>query len=109
MASIYLDENVNVLLSSLLRARNIHVVTALESTMLGKSDDEQLVFASQHGYALVTHNRIDFENLFRKYVEQNKGFSGIIILRRRNVYQMAQRLSKFTLMHDNIDGQLWYV
>ena len=109
MVLIYLDENVNILLASLLRARNVHIVTALESTMLGKSDHEQLEFATQHHSAIVTHNRVDFENIFQQYVEEGKKFSGIVILRRRNVYRMAQLLSKFELSHENIDNLIWYV
>ena len=77
--------------------------------MLGKSDREQLQFASQRGAAVVTHNRVDFEKLFREYIELGRNFSGIIILVRRNVYQMAQHLSRFALAHESINDQLWYV
>ena len=109
MVNLYLDENINILLASLLHGRNIYVVTALENKMLGKSDQEQLEYATQHHSAIVTHNRMDFENIFQQYIEEGKKFSGIVILRRRNVYQMAQLLSKFVLSHENIDNQLWYV
>lgn len=47
MVRLYLDENVNILLAALLRARNIEVTTALESNMLGKSDEGQIEFAQQ--------------------------------------------------------------
>lgn len=109
MVNLYLDENINTLLASLLHSRNIKVSTALESNMLGKSDREQLEYAIQIDAALVTHNRADFENLFREYIENGKTFPGIIILIRRDVYRMAQLLSRFVLTHDNIENQLWYV
>ena len=109
MVSLYLDEDINIVLASLLRARNIVVSTTLESNMLGRSDREQLDFATLHGSAIVTHNRVDFENLFSQYTVHEKKFSGIVVLIRRNVPQMAQRLSRFALSYETIDNQLWYV
>lgn len=85
MVSLYLDENVNILLASLLRARNIEATTALECNMLGKSDREQLEFATSRAAAIVTHNRADFEKLFLEYVESGRRFSGTIVLIRREV------------------------
>lgn len=109
MVRLYLDENVNILLAALLRARNIEVTTALESNMLGKSDEGQIEFAQQGRSAIVTHNRVDFESLFRMYAESGKQHYGIIILIRRNVYEMSKRLSRFALSYDHIQNQLWYV
>jgi predicted nuclease of predicted toxin-antitoxin system len=106
---LYLDEDVHGLLARLLRARNISVETTPEGSMLGKNDWEQLEYATQKNAVLVTHNRVDFENLFTKYVEQGKSLNGIIILIRREVYVMANRLSKFVLAHEEIKNQLWYV
>lgn len=109
MVNLYLDENVNILVATLLRARTINVITTLESDMLGSEDDIQLEYAASKNAAIVTHNRIHFENLFEKYVEENKTHSGIIILVRRDVYLMARKLSKFAITHDDISNQLWYV
>lgn len=122
MVNLYLDENVNIpwppkavfssrrrLLAPILRGRNIPTTTALESKMLGVSDAEQLEFASSLDAALVTHNRVDFENLFCEYIQSGKKTAGIIILIRRDVYTMAQRLSRFCLQHKNIENQLFYV
>lgn len=67
MVKLYLDENVNILLASLLQPRKISVITTLESRMLGKNDREQLDFATGLDAAIVTHNRADFEHLFREY------------------------------------------
>ncbi len=109
MVKLYLDENVNILLASLLQPRKISAITTLESRMLGKNDREQLDFATGLDAAIVTHNRADFEHLYREYIEARKHFAGIIILRRRNVYQMAQQVSKFVFSHESIHDQLWYL
>jgi len=106
---LYLDEDVNVLLAPLLLARNIRVSTALENKMLGKSDGEQLAFAARLDAAIVTHNRGDFEKLFQQSIEQGIPFAGIIVLIRRDVRGMANRLTRFCLSHENIQNQLWYI
>ena len=77
--------------------------------MLGKDDRRQLEHAIKTNAIIVTHNRVDFENLFKDYIEQKKNHNGIIALIRREVYIMANRLSKFVLTHENIENQLWYV
>jgi len=109
VVSLYLDEDIHGLLAVLLRVRNISVETTQESRMLGKEDWEQLEYATKKGAAIVTHNRVDFEKLFADYIEQGKKQSGIIILIRKEVYVMANRLSRFVLSHDDLTGQLWYV
>jgi len=109
VVKLYLDEDVHGLLATLLRARNIPVETTQESKMLGKNDREQLEYAIKTNAALVTHNRVDFENLFTDYLLQKKSHYGIIILIRREVYIMANRLSKFVLSLEDIKNKLWYV
>ena len=109
MVNLYLDEDVNILLASLLRARSIVVITTLECGLLGTDDRRQLQFASSRGAAVVTHNRIDFENLYRECIQSGMTSGGIIILIRRDVYAMARRLSRFCLTHETIENQLWYV
>ena len=109
MVKLYLDEDVNILLSALLRAPNINATTTLESDMLGASDEEQLDFALSIGAAVVTHNRIDFEALFRHYLQKQRETSGIVILIRRDVHEMARRLSGFCFAHESARNQLFYV
>lgn len=42
MARVYLDEDVSVLIATLLRGRNIEATTARDEQMLGKSDHAHL-------------------------------------------------------------------
>ena len=74
--------------------------------MLGKNDREQLEYAINTNSVFVTHNRVDFENLFTDYIQQKKSHYGIIILIRREVYIMANRLSKFILTYEDIKNQI---
>lgn len=109
MVNLYLDEDVNILVATLLHTRNINVITTIESKMLGSSDRIQLEYATNNKLSIVSHNRVDFENLYREYVEGRKEHTGIIVLIRRDVYEMVRRLARFSLMHENIANQLWYV
>jgi predicted nuclease of predicted toxin-antitoxin system len=109
MVDLYLDEDINILVATLLRARNIIVTTTMGNKMLGSSDDAQLEYAAANKLSIVTHNRVDFENLYRVYAETNRNHSGIIVLIRRDVYDMSRRLAKFSLTHETIPNQLWYV
>lgn len=109
MAKLYLDEDVNILLASLLRSRNIDVVTTLEANRLGASDTDQLTFASSLQAAIVTHNRVDFEELFREYLAEGKNHWGIVVLVRRNVHMMTERLVRFGISSEDTENRLFYV
>lgn len=62
---LYLDEDVDILVTDLLPARGFTVVTTREASQLGKDDASQLGYAVAHEYAFLTHNRADFEALAR--------------------------------------------
>lgn len=64
MIKLYLDENIDVLLAILLRARNINVLTTAEAENLGKSDQVQFEYSIANSLSIATHNRVDFENLY---------------------------------------------
>ena len=84
--SIYLDEDVDVLLAALLRARGYDVEHAKDAAQLGKSDEAQLNYAAENGRAILTHNRIHFEALAAVWFERSESHSGIIIAGRRCRY-----------------------
>lgn len=60
MADFYLDHNVAVDLASLLQASGHVVVTAHDAGRGRATDDEHLLFATDLGAILVSHNRRDF-------------------------------------------------
>jgi len=95
---LYLDEDVSVLIAELIRARGFSVTTTHTAKNLGKSDAEQIEFAVSQRKVLLTHNRVDFENLAKDYFIENKTHYGIIIAVRRLPNEMAQRL--LTILND---------
>jgi Domain of unknown function (DUF5615) len=107
---LHCDEDVSVVLAAMLRARGFTVTTARDSRQLGRSDDEQLTFATDTGSVLVTHNRVDFERLHRIWLEAGRPHSGIIIARRRLPAELARRLGRLLvrLPAEDFAGQLFY-
>jgi hypothetical protein len=89
---LYLDEDVDVLVADLLRARGFGATTTLDEGQRGKSDPEQLTYAVSQGKALVSHNRGDYEALAQDYLARGDTHYGIILPIRRPPYELAQRL-----------------
>jgi len=110
VAALYADEDMSALVATLLRARGLDVTTVPEQSTLGKTDREQLELATSMGRCILTHNRVDFERLHLRYIEENRQHSGIIVVPQKNAYEVAQRigilLSALTI--DEIVNQLLY-
>jgi predicted nuclease of predicted toxin-antitoxin system len=108
---LYLDEDVNVVLSHLVRARGFRVTTTQEAGHIGRTDAEQLAFATDRGKAILTHNRVDFEALARRYFEDKRSHSRIIIAVRRHPQELAQRVLTLlnSLTADEMENQIRYI
>ena len=89
---LYLDEDVDVLVADLIRARGFKAMTTQEAGRKKKDDDEQLAFAVSQQLTLLTHNRVDFEIRAQGYFVTGKPHCGIIIAARRDPYEIARRL-----------------
>jgi predicted nuclease of predicted toxin-antitoxin system len=108
---LYLDENVSVLVAQLVRARGFAATTTQEAGQAGKSDPEQLAYATSRRWTILTHNRVDFERLAAQYFTTGQTHCGIIIAVRRSPYQIVRRLMEL-LNHvtaDEIENQLRYI
>ena len=64
---LYLDEDVDVLVADLLRARGFVATTTRDAGKLQASDAEQMACSVGWQETLLTHNRADFEALARTY------------------------------------------
>lgn len=76
-ARLYLDEDVDVLVARLLEARGFSAVTTQAAGCTGNSDRSQLAYAVENERAILTHNRVDFEELAQRYVEDDRMHYGI--------------------------------
>jgi predicted nuclease of predicted toxin-antitoxin system len=108
---LYLDEDVDVLLAALLRARGFVVITTRDAGQLGTDDAAQLAYAVSHHKTFFTHNRADFEALAHTYLMAGQPHAGIIIAVRHNPYELARRvlviLNQVTA--DEMDNQVRYI
>ena len=89
---LYFDEDVNVLVAELLRVRGFDVTTARDEGQLRASDAEQLAYAVSQERTLITHNRIDFEELVQSYFDSGQMHYGVIFAVRRSPQEIARRL-----------------
>lgn len=76
---LYLDEDIDIRIAKMIRARDYRVTTAREASNLGFSDDEQLQYAVEKMLTLVTHNRDDFQGLANQNAAAGKDHFGIIV------------------------------
>ncbi len=90
--SLYVDEDVSVLVAAILRARGFDVVTTGAAGLLGADDASQLNYAVAAQRTFLTHNRIDFEVLANAFFQSGQTHYGIIIARRHSPYEIARRV-----------------
>lgn len=110
-AKIYLDEDVGVVVADILRSNGFEVHTTSALRRKGKDDPDQLRYASAKGFAILTHNRIDFEDLAAECSESGSSHAGIIISGLRSpqeiVTKMLDLLDRFTA--DEMKNQVMYI
>ncbi len=110
-AHLYLDENVDVRVATIITGRGFEATTARNQGMLRKSDPEQLAFAVEQGRVIVTHNRSDFEDLAQQYFTEGRTHAGIIIAVERPVFTLVRHLLEILNDHtaDELKNQIVYI
>ncbi|TAL22918.1 MAG: hypothetical protein EPN94_10255 [Nitrospirae bacterium] len=93
--SLYLDEDVRVLLAEILRSRGYDASHVLDIGRTGKSDDEQLAFAVRYKKAILTHNVRDYRILSKSYEAMEKEHFGIIVSEQIPFNELLRRTLKF--------------
>jgi len=76
---VYLDEDVNTVIAEMLRAEGVFAQTVSELGRKSLPDDQQLQFAVANEWAIITHNRVDFEQLAVEYFNEGRTHHGIFI------------------------------
>lgn len=107
---LYLDEDVDVLVADLIRARGFTAITTRDAGNLHKDDDEQLSYADNQ-FVFVTHNRVDFEARALEYFASGKTHCGIIIAIRRPPQDIVRRLLVISnnVTADEMVNQIRYI
>jgi len=108
---LFFDENVDVLVAKILRARGYYVLTTDEAKRKGASDSAQIEFAVANEMAIATMNRGDFEELAKHYFDKGRTHFGIFLIGDNSPQQIALRLGDFLdrLTADEMIDQLVYL
>jgi hypothetical protein len=108
---LYLDEDVPLALSHALLNRGVDVVTTQQSGNEGKSDPEQLLFATNSGRTIFTHNKMDFLLLNNDYLKNGREHSGIIVSDQLPIGLLLKRLMKlwFSLSDSQIKNRIEFL
>lgn len=89
---LFLDEDVHFALATALRKRGYDAVHTLEERRLGKSDDDQLAFASTEDRCIVTFNVGDFVRLHNRRLEAGHEHAGIVVSKQLPIGESLRRL-----------------
>ena len=92
--SLYLDEDVRVLLADVLRTRGYKALHVLEAKRAGKSDSEQLAYAVSHKMAILTHNIHHYVKLSKNYAIEGETHFGIIVSEQISFGELLRRTLK---------------
>ena len=76
---LYLDEDVNPQLCSLIEALGYDCVAARDANMLAASDEEHLARANAERRVILTYNYVDFERIATEAAASDAEHAGIII------------------------------
>jgi len=108
---LYFDEDVSVGIVENLRTRGFDVLSVRDAGALGRSDDEQMLYAVSQKRAMVTHNRIDFEKQHVKFLEKGMQHYGVIVAKRRRDTEVAAKLLALldTVTAEEMKNQLRYI
>ena len=92
-----------------LRARGIDATTTKEEKMIAKTDEEHLEYAAKTGRVLFSFNRIDFYQLHKHYVFQNKSHAGIILSTQQqySVGEQMRRILRLVATKSSEDMKNW--
>ena len=111
---IYTDEHVASTIVSVLRRRGYIAQSAEEAGMLGRTDEEHLVYAARNDMAILTFDKRDFSLLAHMWAMVGREHAGIIIspqFSERRVGELLQAVSQLldSLTADEIRNQVVYL
>ena len=108
---IYLDEGVHTFIAHTLRLRGWEALTTQEAEQREADDVDQIAFATERGYTIVSYNVQDFPRLHYEHIASGQTHAGIIVATqdnpRRNLRALFHLLD--ALSAETIRDQLVYL
>jgi predicted nuclease of predicted toxin-antitoxin system len=102
---LYTDEDVTPRLAELLRERGHEAESAMAAGTIGFSDEEQLSFAANRGWTILTCNRKDFSFLARQWQDAGREHAGIVISRQFSNRQTGELLRQTCSLIDSVSAE----
>jgi predicted nuclease of predicted toxin-antitoxin system len=97
-ATLYTDEDVTAQLAPLIRQRDFGAISACEAGLVGVPDEQQLIYAAEHGRVLLTFNQRDFVLLARQWAAEGRPHAGILLsdqFSRQQFGELLRRVLRF--------------
>jgi hypothetical protein len=108
---VYLDEDVHHLIAHALNLRRWEALTTFDAGRRGRTDLEQIEFAADGGYVIVSYNVADFPRLHYEILDAGGHHAGIIVATQGDPIANARALlglvSAFS--SEEFDDQLLYL
>ena len=102
---LYVDEDAGeIAVIRGLRARGLDILTAAEAGQLGKSDEEQLVFAVQEQRTLYSLNVGDFARLHAEYLATGSTHYGIVVIPDQR-YSIGEKIRKLAALMVSVTSE----
>lgn len=92
---LYIDEDLTDRLAVALRSRGYDVISAHEVNMRGRTDKEQLEFATQNNRVILTRNIKHFVALQREYYKHGLLHKGIVMTDYLPLKELIRRITRF--------------
>jgi hypothetical protein len=90
----YIDEDaMDCDLVAALRSRGVVVITPMDSGLIGKTDEEQLAFATSHDCVLYTFNICDFYRLHEQWLNAGREHAGLILAQQQR-FSVGEQLHR---------------
>lgn len=78
--ALYLDECVDHRLAAALMANGYDVLTVQQAKRVSDEDEDQLVFATQQGRLLLSHNQLDFRRRHAAFERAGRPHGSILLI-----------------------------
>jgi hypothetical protein len=108
---VYLDEDVHHLIAHALRLRSWEVLTTVDAGRQGSTDLEQIHFAADNGYAILSYNVSDFPRLHYEITGAGGHHAGIIVATQEHPAANARTILELvsTFAAEDLIDQLIYL
>jgi uncharacterized protein with PIN domain len=93
--NLYIDEDLTDRLAVALRSRGYDAISAHEVNMQGKTDKEQLEFATKNNRVILTRNIKHFVTLQREYYKRGTAHNGILVTDYLPLKELIRRRTRF--------------